>query len=75
MENLHSNPKLFADDTSLFSTVTDEAFSSSYLNDVLSKISDWTYKWKMSFNPYSTKPAHEVVLSKKKYSVPSDFIE
>ena len=29
----------------------------------------------MSFNPDSTKPAHEVVFSrKKKYSLPSDFI-
>ena len=33
MENLHSNPKLFADDTSLFSTVTDEALSNSYLSE------------------------------------------
>ena len=30
-ENLHSSPKLFADDTSYFSTGTDEAFSHSYL--------------------------------------------
>ena len=37
-ENLHSNPKLFAGDTSLFSTVTDEALSNSYLNDNLKKL-------------------------------------
>ena len=43
-ENLHSNPKLFADDASLFSTVTDEALSNSHLNDDLSKINDWDYK-------------------------------
>ena len=61
MENLHSNPKLFADDTSLFFIVTDEALSNSYLNDDLKKINDWAYKWKMSFNPDSTKPAHELV--------------
>ena len=36
-ENLHSNPKLFADDTSLFSIVADEALSNSYLNDDLKK--------------------------------------
>ena len=65
-ENLHSNPKLFADDTSLFSIVADEALSNSYLNDDLKKINDWAYKWKMSFNPDSTKPAHEVVFSRKK---------
>ena len=64
-ENLHSNPKLFADDTFLFSTVTDEALSNSYLNDNLSKINDWAYRWKMSFNPDGTKLAHEVVFSRK----------
>ena len=57
MENLHSNPKLFADDTSLFLTVTDKALSNSQLNDKLSKTNDWAYKWKMSFNPDSAKTA------------------
>ena len=32
-ENLQSNLKLFADDTSLFSIVADEALSNSYLNN------------------------------------------
>ena len=68
-ENLHSNPKLFADDTSLFSTVTDEVLSNSHLNDDLSKINDWAYKWKMSFNPDSTKPTREVVFSRKKNNI------
>ena len=65
-ENLHSNLKLFADDTSLFSTVTNEAFSNSYLNDDLGKINDRAYKWKMIFNPDSTKTAHEVVFCRKR---------
>ena len=64
--NLHSNPKLLTYDTSLFSTVTDEALSNSHLHDNLSKINDWAYKWKMSFNPDSTKPYHEVVFIRKK---------
>ena len=64
-ENLHSNPKLFADDTSLFSIVADDALSNSYLNDDLKQINDWAYKWKMSFDPDSTKPAHEVFFSRK----------
>ena len=68
-ENFHSNPKLFADDTSLFLTVTDEALSNSYLNDDFKKINDWAYKWEMSFNPDSTKPAHEAVFSRKKKHV------
>ena len=65
-ENLNSNPKLFAEDTSLFSIVTDEALLNYYLNDDLKKINDWAYKWKMSFNPDSTKPTHEVFFSRKK---------
>ena len=65
VENLHSIPKLFADDTSLFLTVADEALSNSYLNDDFSKINDWDYKWKMSFNPDNTKPTHEVVFIRK----------
>ena len=65
-ENLHSNPKFFANDVSLYSTVTDEDLSNSHLNNDLSKINDWAYKWKMSFNPNSVKPAHEIVLSRKK---------
>ena len=60
-ENLHSNQKLFADDTSLSSPVTDEALSNSHLNDDLSKINDCVYKWKMNFNPDSTKLSHEVI--------------
>ena len=40
VKNLHSIPKLFADDTSLFLTVADEALSNSHLNDDFSKIND-----------------------------------
>ena len=65
-ENLHSNPKLFPDAISLFLTVTDEALSNCHLNEGLTKINDWAYKCKMSFNLGSTKPAHEVVFSGKK---------
>ena len=68
-ENLHSNPKLFADDTFLFSTATDKALPNSHLINDLSKINDWTYKWKQSFNPDSTKPAHEAVVSRKINSI------
>ena len=73
--HIHYNPRLFADDTSFFSTETDETLSNSHLNDDLSKMYDWAYKCKMSFNPDSTKPATEVVFTrKKKYSLPSDNI-
>ena len=40
-ENLESLAKLFADDTSLFSTAHDPHKSTKLLNDDLLKISDW----------------------------------
>ena len=44
--------KLFADDTSLFSVD-------------MQKISEWAYKWKVSFNPDLNKAAHEAIFSSK----------
>ena len=46
--------------------VTDATLTSSRLKDDLSKINDWVYDLKMSFNTDSTKPNHEVVFSRKK---------
>ena len=66
-DNLNSLVKLFADDTSLFSMVHDPTLSAKTLNDDLSRTSEWTHRWKMSFNPDITKQAQEVILSKKKY--------
>ena len=63
--NLESLAKLFADDTSLFSTVYNPYKSAKLLNDDLLKISDWAYKWKMLFNPDVTKQAQEVIFSRK----------
>ena len=64
-ENLSSNPKLFADDTSLFSVVHDISKSSNDLNNDLAKISDWAFQWKMNFNPDSNKQAQEVIFTRK----------
>ena len=50
-DNLKTNPKLFADDTSLFSIVHDLNVSANDLNHDLKKINDWAYQWKMNFNP------------------------
>ena len=47
---LKSNPKFFADDTSLFSVVHDVNSSQIDLNEHLDKINNWAYQWKMSFN-------------------------
>ena len=50
-ENLSSNPKLFADGTSLFSVVRNLNTSANEVNDDLKKIEAWAHRWKMSFNP------------------------
>ena len=39
----------------------------THLNDDLSKIDDWAYEWKMSFNHDSIKAAHEFVFSQYIY--------
>ena len=64
-DNLVSNPKLFADDTSLFSVVRDITLSAKNLNDDLKKIQKWAFQWKMSFNLDPNKQAEEVVFSRK----------
>ena len=63
---LLSNPKLFADDASIFSVVKDHLNSSNKLNEDLSKISQWAYQWKISFNLDVSKQAQEVIFSRKK---------
>ena len=67
-ENLQSTVKLFADDTSLFSTVCEPNISASQLDSDLKKISHWAYKWKMNFNPDLSKQA-QVIFSRKTVKV------
>ena len=59
-KGLSSNVKLFADDTLLFSVIHDNE-----LNDDLVKINNWTYQWKMSFNPDFKKQAQKVIFRRK----------
>ena len=47
-DGISSLCKIFADDTSLYSKVSEIHKSASNLNDDLEKISYWTYQWKMS---------------------------
>ena len=63
---LKSNAKLFADDTSLFTIVKDKNKRANMLNNNLRQISKWDYNWKMLFNPDPSKLAQEVVFSRKK---------
>ena len=65
-ENLSSNPKHFADDTSLFSAVRDLNISAIEINDDLKKIEAWAHQWKMSFNSDPLRQAQEVICSWKR---------
>ena len=74
-DDLSTNTKLFADDTSLFSIVRDINTSAAHLNNDLRKVRNWAFQWKMSFNPDSSKQAQEVIFSRKyqKISHPSIY--
>ena len=70
---LKSNLKLFADDTSLFTVVEgNKNESATTLNNDLMLISKCAYNWKMLFNPNPSKPAQEILFSRKKTS-PNSF--
>ena len=60
-ENLVSATILFADDTSIFSTVRDLTKSGMDLNQDLSTINNWAFQWKITFNPNHKKQATEVI--------------
>ena len=64
-DGINSLCKIFADDTSLVSKVSDIHKSAIKLNDDLEKISYWAYQWKMQFNPDPNKQANEVIYSRK----------
>ena len=56
---------MFADDTSLFSVVNDTQTSANDLNKDLEITNNWTFQWKMNFNPEPAKQAHELIFSRK----------
>ena len=64
-DGLTSNPKLFADGTSLFSVIHNINSTANDLNSDLMKISNWAFQWKMRFNPDPNKQAQEVIFSRK----------
>ena len=64
-EKITHTVKLFADDTCLFSVVNGSNISADELNKDLELISEWAYKWKMSFNPDENKQEQEVFFSRK----------
>ena len=64
-DNLSSNAKCFADDTSTFSVVHEVDTSTKELHDDLKKINEWALQQKMIFNPDLNKQAQEVILISK----------
>ena len=67
---LQSNPKLYADGASLFSTVQDITARTVSLKNDLTKISEWAVQWKMNFNPDPRKQAEKLLFSQKTSSKP-----
>ena len=68
-DNTISDVKLFADYTSVFNVVFDTDISAEVLNQDLGAVQDWTYQWKMSFNPDPAKQAEQVIFSTKVFKV------
>ena len=54
VNNITSNIRLFADDTSLYMIVDDPNITAMALNNDLSRIHEWAKKWLVSFNPSKT---------------------
>ena len=65
-ENIKSQMRLFADDSFIFTPVTDVQVTHEQLVEDLEIISNWGYQWKMVFNPDITKQAVEVIFSVKR---------
>ena len=68
VDDLSSEAKLFAYDTSLFTIGCDEAIAADQLNRDLSIISDWADQWKMQFNLDKNKQAVQVIFCCQKYN-------
>ena len=64
-ENLQSNPKLFADNTFLFTIINDPNATAKQLCEDLDQITEWAFQWKMSFNSDPSKQAQEVIFTCK----------
>ena len=62
---IQCNPKLFADDTSVFATVHNINKATNNSNNDLTKITKWAFQWKMSFNPDISEQAHKVIFAHK----------
>ena len=66
VDNISSEAKLFADNTSLFTVVYDIDIAANKLNRDLEIISTYAYQWKMQFNPDKNKQAIQVIFTQKR---------
>ena len=57
---------MFADDTSIITVVNDPTSAAADINHDVRLINLWTSKWRMSFNPDTSKQASEVTFSKRR---------
>ena len=64
-DNLESNGKIYANDTSLFHKVFDKHVSRAIINKDLELINNWAFQWKMQFNADQNKQARELYSYKK----------
>ena len=60
---VHTNIRLFADDTVFYVTVEDPQIASNELNEDMQAVSEWSREWLLTFNPKKTK---EMIISKKR---------
>ena len=74
-ENLVSDPKVFADDTSPFSVIFDNDLSAKNLNEDLNRINSRAFQWKISFNSDLSKQAQEVPFFSQNSKIISTFID
>ena len=64
-DNISSQMRLFADDSSLFTRVEGVGQTQVKIIKDLLTVSDWAHQWKMVINPDITKQAIEVIFSVK----------
>ena len=64
-DNLQCNPRLFTDDTSLFSTIKVPKRSANGPNNDLKEVNKWAFQWKIGFNADPTKKVQEVNFIRK----------
>ena len=62
-DGVHSDIKLFADDTSIFSVIKDKDEATETLNQNLEKVRLWAWQWQMQLNCDKTE---EVIFSVKR---------